>query len=107
MMDLEAESVIRASRLMGVGAQSGAVVVGLSGVRRTRGLALVFVAASVSENTQREMGRLENQGARIFRCEDLADLTRTMGREDAKVVGVKSGPLAKGIEKVLPEKPRK
>jgi hypothetical protein len=102
MEDLAADAAEGVSRLMGVGAQSGAVVVGLSSVRRTKGLALVFLDASVSDNTQREMARLERQGARVFRCAALTELTRTMGREDASVVAVKSGPLAKGMTKLLP-----
>ncbi|HCL27551.1 MAG TPA: hypothetical protein DIC52_03835 [Candidatus Latescibacteria bacterium] len=106
MEELAAEQIARASRLIGVGAQSGAVVVGLSGVRRTRGLALVFLDASVSANTQREMTRLERQGARIFLCAQLADLTRPMGREDVSVVGVRSGSLARGMAKLLPQRPK-
>lgn len=101
MEELPAGAAARASRLMGVGAQSGAVVVGLSGVRRTKGLALVFLDASVSDNTQREMTRLERQGARVFRCAALTVLTRTIGREDASVVGVKAGPLAEGMRNVI------
>ena len=101
MEELPAAAATRASRLIGVGARSGVVVVGLSGVRRTRELALVFLDASVSANTQREMTRLEGQGARVFRCAALADLTRSMGREDVSVVGVKAGPLAEGMRNVI------
>jgi hypothetical protein len=104
MEELTVAETLGASRLMGVGAQSGAVVVGLSGVRRTKGLALVFVDVSVSDNTRREMSRLERHGARVFLCAELAELTRTIGREDASVVGVKAGTLAKGMMKTLPPK---
>jgi hypothetical protein len=101
MEELPTGAAARTSRLMGVGAQSGAVVVGLSGVRRAKGLALVFLDASVSDNTQREMTRLERRGARVFRCTALADLTRTIGREDVSVVGVKAGPLAEGMRNII------
>lgn len=101
--ELTPEAAQAVARLMGVGAQSGAVVIGLSGVRRTRGLALVFVDASVSANTQRELSRLQAQGARVFRCADLTDLTRSIGREDASVAGVKAGTLAQGMQKILPD----
>ena len=103
MEELAAEAAERTSRLLGPGARSGVVVVGLSGVRRTRNLALVFIDASVSDNTQREMARLTEHGTRVLRCACLGDLTRTMGREDASVVGVKAGPLARGIVKLLPD----
>ncbi len=87
---------------MGVGAQAGTVVVGLSGVRRTRDLALVFLDASVSANTQGELAHLQSRGVRVFRCDDLSELTGSMGRQDASVVGVKVGPLAEGMMKALP-----
>ncbi|MDA0335582.1 MAG: hypothetical protein O2782_10480 [bacterium] len=105
MEELTAAGALGASRLMGVGSQSGAVVVGLSGVRRTKGLALVFLDVSVSANTQREMADLQRHGTRVFRCAPLADLTRSIGREDVSVVGVKAGPLAKGMVQVLPPRP--
>ena len=104
MEGLTAAEALGASRLMGVGAQSGAVVVGLSGVRRTKGLALVFVDVSVSDNTQRELSRLERHGTRVFLCAKLAELTRPIGREDASVVGVRAGTLAMGMMKTLPPK---
>ena len=47
------------------------------------------------------MTRLERQGARVFRCAALTVLTRTIGREDASVVGVKAGPLAEGMRNVI------
>lgn len=87
----------RASSLIGLGARSGAVVVGLSAVRRTRGLALVFVAETISENTRRELARLQRDGARVFLCRSLEAMTAAMGREDASVVAVRAGPMAEGI----------
>lgn len=97
IQDLDSDAARRASRLIGVGASSGAVVLGLSAVRRTGKLALLFVDASVSANTQRELSRLERQGAQLFRCADILDLLQPLGRDDVSVVGVKSGPLAQGV----------
>ncbi len=95
--EVSPQVVARASSLIGLGARSGAVVVGLSAVRRTRGLALVFVEATVSANTQKELARLEQGGARVFRCPSLAPLTAAMGRQDASVLAVRAGPMAVGI----------
>lgn len=102
MEDLPDEAAARAARLAGVGARSGAVVVGLSAVRRTKDLALVFVDASVSQNTQRELDGLTRRGARVLRCADLGTMTAPMGRTDASVVGVRRGPLAAGMIDLLP-----
>lgn len=97
MEELSSEAAARAASLIGVGAQAGAIVVGLSGVRRTKGLALLFVDASVSDNTQAELARLTRRGTRVFRCASLAILTGVVGRQDASVLGVKAGSLARGI----------
>ena len=43
----------------------------------------------------------KNRGVRVFGDEDFSLLTRVFGREDARVVGVKAGSLAAGIEKRL------
>jgi len=91
------QSLARASSLIGLGARSGAVVVGLSAVRRTRGLALVFMAETISQNTRRELARLQRDGARVFLCRSLEAMTAAMGREDASVVAVQAGPMAEGI----------
>ena len=97
MEEVTPQSLARASSLIGLGARSGAVVVGLSAVRRTRGLALVFVAETISENTRRELAGLQRDGARVFLCRSLEAMTAAMGREDASVVAVRSGPMAEGI----------
>ena len=95
--EVSPQILARASSLIGLGARSGAVVVGLSAVRRTRGLALVFVAATVSENTRAELARLQRGGTRVFRCPSLVGLTGAMGREDASVIAVREGAMAEGI----------
>ena len=95
--EVSPQILARASSLIGLGARSGDVVVGLSAVRRTRGLALVFLADTISENTLAELARLQRQGTRVFRCPSLAALTGGMGREDASVVAIRAGPMADGI----------
>ena len=95
--EVDSQVVARASNLIGLGARSGAVVVGLSAVRRTGDLALVFLAASVSANTQEELSRLQRAGVRVVRCPSLEPLTAAMGRQDASVVGVRTGSMAAGI----------
>ena len=97
MEELGSHILARASSLIGPGARSGAVVVGLSAVRRTGDLALVFLAASVSANTQKELSRLERDGVRVVRCSSLEPLTAVLGRQDASVLAVREGPMATGI----------
>ena len=97
MPELDAESAARLASLVAIGRQSGDTVVGLSGVRRTKGLAYVFADAGLAAGTWRELERLRRQGVRLFRLESLQVLTRSFGREDALVVGVKRGNLAQGI----------
>ena len=91
------QALARVSSLIGLGARSGAVVVGLSAVRRIRGPALVFMADTISQNTRRELARLRRDGARVFLCRSLEAMTAAMGREDASVVAVRAGPMAEGI----------
>ena len=57
----------------------------------------MFLAASVSANTQKELSRLERDGVRVVRCPSLEPLTAAMGRRDASVLGVREGPMAAGI----------
>jgi len=87
--------------LIGIGCKSGDTVAGLSGVRRTRGLALVFVDAGLSPGTVAELRQLERHGTRVLEVAFLRDLTTRMGREDLSVVGIKRGSLADGIEQKL------
>ncbi len=89
--------------LLAVGCSSGDTVVGLSKVRRAEKLAYVFADAGLAERTLRELEGLQKRGARVFAVEDFAALTRAFGREDASVVGVRSGHLAKGVDKRLRE----
>ena len=97
MEEISSEAAARAASLIGLGARSGAVVVGLSAVRRTRDLALIFVDATLSANTQSELERRRRQGVRLFRLAPLSALTGTMGREDASVLGVRQGSMAEGL----------
>ena len=98
---LSASQAQRLGPLVSIGGQSGDTVVGLSAVRRARHLAFVFVAAATADNTWRELLGREARGAQVLRVEDMAALTRGLGREDASIVGVKAGALAEGMARRL------
>ena len=83
--------------LVSIGGKSGDTVVGLSAVRRTRDLAFIFAAGSVADNTWRELLQRESRGARLLRVDDMAVLTRGLGRTDASIIAIKAGPLAQGV----------
>jgi len=101
--ELDVGTVAKLSSLVAIGRKSGDTVVGLSAVRRSRGLAYVFVDAGIASGTLRELGRLEQRGTRVFRVGDLEALTRAFGREDVRVVGIRRGHLARGIAQRLGE----
>ncbi len=101
MDQLASQQATAIAPLLGIGCRSGDTVVGLSGVRRTEKLAYIFADMSLAERTLRELEEEEKKGVCVFGLEDFALLTRTFGREDARVVGVKIGSLADGIEKRL------
>ncbi len=91
------------SALLGIGCRFGATVVGLSAVRRAKGLAFVFASSELAPRTQRELARLERGGTRVFQVQAMEVLTQGFGREDALVVGVLRGDLARGLAKHLAE----
>ena len=101
VVQLTSGDAVAVAPLIGIGCKSGDTVAGLSGVRRTRGLALVFVDAGLSPGTVAELRQLERHGTRVLEVPSLSDLTTCMGREDLSVVGVKRGSLATGIEQKL------
>ena len=76
-------------------------MVGLSAVRRTDGLAFVFAGSELAERTLRELAG--KPGAQVYQIADMQNLTGAFGREDAQVVGVKRGDLARGLAKRLEE----
>ena len=96
MQPLTAQQVCNVSSLVGIGCKSGDTVTGLSGVRRTRGLAVVFVAVSLSDNTRSELNRLQHRGTQVYSVDDMDEFTAVMGRL-VRVVGIKKGSLADGI----------
>ncbi len=102
LQTLSPEQASSVASLVAMGSQSGATILGLSGVRRCRQLALVLVDVSISENTQSELARLSEYGVRVFRVEGLSAVTSRMGREDVHVLGVRAGDLANGILAKLP-----
>ena len=89
--------------LLGIGCRSGATVVGLSAVRRAKGLALVFASSDLAQRTLRELARLERGGTRVFQVQPMEVLTQGFGREDAQVIGVLRGDLARGLAKHIEE----
>jgi Trk K+ transport system NAD-binding subunit len=99
--ELTAQQATAIAPLLGIGCRSGDTVVGLSGVRRVESLAYIFADKNLAERTLRELQEQKKKGVRVFAVEDFALLTRVFGREDARVVGVKAGSLAAGIEKRL------
>jgi hypothetical protein len=98
---LDAARAQALASLLGIGCRSGDTIVGLSKVRRAGKLAYVFASGDLAQRTLRELARLQAQGTRVFQVEHIQALTRTFGREDAQVVGVKRGDLARGLAKRL------
>ena len=101
MDELAAQQATAIAPLLGIGCRSGDTVVGLSCVRRVENLAYIFADKNLAERTLRELQEQKNKGVRVFGVEDFSLLTRVFWREDARVVGVKAGSLAAGIEKRL------
>ncbi|MBT3345466.1 MAG: hypothetical protein HN712_06155 [Gemmatimonadetes bacterium] len=99
---LTREQAQAVAALIAMGAQGGVTVLGLSGVRRTREVRVVFLDVTVSQNTQQELGKRTRSGCRVFLVDGLEVITSRMGREDARVLAVKPGPLADGVMAKLP-----
>ncbi len=91
------------SALLGIGCRSGTTVVGLSAVRRAKGLAFVFASSALAQRTLRELARLERGGTRVFQVQTMELLTQGFGRTDAHVIGVLRGDLARGLAEHLEE----
>ncbi len=72
-------------------------------MRRAKGLAFVFASSDLAARTLRELARLEHRGTRVFQVRPMAGLTQGFGREDAQVIGVVRGDLARGLAKHLKE----
>jgi len=88
--------------LIGIGCQSGDVVMGLSSVRRESAqLAFVFADAGIATGTLDEVARLRLSGTRVGRVSPLSLMTASAGRSDVSVVGVRAGSLADGIRAKL------
>ena len=91
------------SALLGIGCRSRATVVGLSAVRRAKGWPLYLPAASSPSGTLGELARMERGGTRVFQVQVMEVLTQSFGREDAQVIGVLRGDLARGLAKHIEE----
>jgi len=89
------------SPLLGIGCRSGDTIVGLSSVRRAAKLAFVFASGGLAPRTLRELAGLAGGGTRVYQVAEIAVLTRSFGREDAQVVGVVPGDLARGVNQRL------
>lgn len=95
--ELDPEAATGLGSLVAIGIRSGATVVGLSAVRRARGLAYVLVDGGVAEGTRRELALLQRRGTQVLQVESLQVVSRAFGREDIRVLGIKRGDLAQGI----------
>lgn len=100
---LGAEQVRAIAPLVGIGGKSGDTVVGLSALRRSRPLALVFAAPGLAQGTLAELTGWGREGAAVFRVEEWEELAGRLGRPDALVLGIRPGPLAEGICRRLGE----
>ncbi len=96
-----AGALARAASVAGLARRAGDLVVGLTAVRRTRGLALVLVAKEVSANTRRELAGLGRRGVEVRVLEDLDRLSVAVGCPGARILAVKRGPLAAEIARRL------
>ena len=101
VVDLSEEIAQSLASLVGIGCQSGDVVMGLSAVRRVGSLAIVFADASLAEGTLSELSRLTRHGTRVFRVSPLSLMTTVAGRGEVSVMGVKEGSMAAGMNKKL------
>ena len=94
---LDAEMAAHLAPLVAIGRQSGATVIGLSGVRRAKKLAYILADVKLAAGTLRELEGRQRQGTLLFRVESIQVLSRAFGREDILVLGIKQGNLARGI----------
>ena len=95
--ELSSAAAASLASLVGIGCQSGDVVMGLSAVRRTSALAFVFADAGIAAGTLAQMGWLRHTGTRVFVVSPLQQMTAVAGRGDVSVMGVKQGALADGM----------
>ena len=72
-------------------------------MRRAKGLAFVFASSDLAQRTLGELARLERGGTRVFQVQVMEVLTQSFGREDAQVIGVLRGDLARGLAKHIEE----
>jgi L-alanine-DL-glutamate epimerase-like enolase superfamily enzyme len=95
--ELSSSAAAGLASLVGIGCQSGDVVMGLSALRRVNGLAFVFADTDIAPGTMAEVSRQQKSGTRVFRVSPLSQMTASAGRTDVSIMGVKSGSLADGI----------
>lgn len=94
---LDGERAAAAAPLIGQGCRSGDALLGLSAVRQAKGLALILADAGLAAGSRRQLGLGARRGTRLYLVEDLEVVTASIGRPDVRVIGVRRGPLARGI----------
>ena len=94
--EFDPAAVAAIAPLIGIGCQSGDIVMGLSAVRRARTFTFLFLATDLAAGTLRQLAQ-RHSGSQFFRVGDMSKLTEAAGRSDVSVVGVKPGSLADGI----------
>ena len=99
---LDADAAVRLAPLVAIGCRSGATVVGLSAVRRTKKLAYVLLDDEAAPGTQRELAQLGRWGTQLLHLPSVAVVAQSFGRADVKIIGIKRGTLAQGIAAKLP-----
>ena len=88
------EAARSVASLVAIGRQSGATVVGLSAVRRTKELAFIFFDGNLSSGTVRELSRLAD---RLWELEEFEQIVQPFGGQNVHVIAIKQGELARGI----------
>ncbi len=98
---LDGPSARAIAPLVGIGGKSADTVVGLSALRRSRPLALIFASPELAEGTLAELAGWRREGALLFVVEEWEVVAGRVGRPDALVLGIRPGPLAEGISRRL------
>ena len=104
-MTLDAPLQGRLLRLLGLGARSRGVVIGVDRVReavKKNKVAFAIVAANVSRNSLDKIVPLLNaRRVRFIEVPSAAELGGAVGRDSTAVVGIVDRQLAKGIRELV------
>ena len=91
------DALAQAAALIGIGRRGGQVLTGLNAVRYARDLALIVVEESLAAGTRRQLAGGVGRQARLLVADSLAEWAAAAGAEGVQVVGLRRGPLAKGV----------